>query len=117
DTSALKENCKTLWQLRAEVEMLVLLKGMVAHAEKTKEIGLDVIAGSTSLQPCHHRRAGELKMQLELSVKAARRADSLSDVVQAVGEYVSFSEALLQLALTAVLEGLLKNDPPAAAEV
>ena len=27
DTSALKEHCKTLWKLSAEVEMLVVLKG------------------------------------------------------------------------------------------
>ncbi|CDJ61310.1 hypothetical protein EMWEY_00039800 [Eimeria maxima] len=117
DTSALKENCKTLWQLRAEVEMLVLLKGMVEFSEKAKEASLGMIADSEILHASHHRRAGELKMQVELSVKAARRADSLSGVVEAVSEYVSASEKLLHLSLMPLLELKLENDLPAAAEV
>ena len=117
DTSALKEHCKTLWQQNAEVEMLVLLEGMLAHVEKAKEASLGMIADSKILHASHHRRAGELKMQVEYSVKAARRADSLSDVVQAVGEYVSASQKLLHLSLMPLLERKLANDLPAAAEV
>ncbi|CDJ61311.1 hypothetical protein EMWEY_00039810 [Eimeria maxima] len=117
DTSALKDQCKALWQLNAEVEMLVLLKGMVANAEKHKEAALGMIAGSKFLQPAHKQRAGELKKQLEHAVTTARRADRLSAFVEAVGQCASASEGLLQLALKSKLDVLLKNDTAAAAEV
>lgn len=76
-----------------------------------------MIAEAKSMQPCYHRRAGELKMQVENAVKTARRADSLSDVVQAVGEYAAASEKSLQLARLSEIQGLLKNCQEAVAEV
>ena len=89
--SALTTHCKAVWELSAGVEMLMLLKEMVANAEKTKKTALEVIASSTILKPDDHQRASELKKHVEHAVRRARRADSLSAVVQAVGPCVYVS--------------------------
>ncbi|CDJ60834.1 hypothetical protein EMWEY_00035280 [Eimeria maxima] len=117
EISALTKLCKAVWELNAEVEMLGLLRGVVANAEHTKETALDMIAGDTILQSAESQRARGLKEQLEQAVTTAGESENLSDVVQAVGEYVSASEKLMQLAWMSKITSLLKDDPEATKEL
>ncbi|CDJ60832.1 hypothetical protein EMWEY_00035260 [Eimeria maxima] len=115
--SAITRHRKGVWELDAVVQMLVVLKEMVANTEKTKETALEVIGSSTILQPAEHQRARELTQHVDHAVTAARRAESLSAVIQAVGHCVYVNEKLSQLVWMSKLESLLQNDTAAAAEV
>ncbi|CDJ60770.1 hypothetical protein EMWEY_00034710 [Eimeria maxima] len=116
-TSALTETYKTMGEVNADVETLFVLKKMVENAHDAKESALEMIAASSVLQPADHQLVGQLEKQLEHAVATGRQADSLSGVVQAVGEYASASGKLVQMGWVSKLDSLLESDPEGTTEL
>ncbi|CDJ59612.1 hypothetical protein EMWEY_00058250, partial [Eimeria maxima] len=117
DAIAVVDHFKAMLELNAEVEILALLKGIVANAETTKTTALAVIAADTSMQPAERQLADKLKNQLEYAVTVAGKAVGFSSLLDALHEYVIASEKLFKLAVISKLEGMLKSDPAAAKEL